>query len=179
MFKKLNENIQSSSVSNMLICGGIIVLIVLLLIIPFYRYNAGIAQETETIQHQIDEQKKLAQTYQLLKIASAKKQTYLLPNPAGAKLARQNVDKFPESFRAEAEKSGLATTSLVLDIKTMTGDSKSLLYNATVKGEFANFRRLLIGLGAVPFIDQIEEISIKQGRDNMEFKLKIWIALAG
>jgi len=61
----------------------------------------------------------------------------------------------------------------------MTGDSKSLLYNATVKGEFANFRRLLIGLGAVPFIDQIEEISIKQGRDNMEFKLKIWIALAG
>jgi Tfp pilus assembly protein PilO len=179
MFKKINQNIPSNSLSYMLICGGVIVLSCILLIIPFYRYNAGIAQETASLQHQIAEQKELAETYQLLKIAANKKQTYALPNPAGTKLSRQNVEKFPEIFRAEAEKSGLATASLFMDTKTMTGESKSLLYNATVKGEFANFRKLLIGLGAVPYIDQIEEISIKQDRDNMEFKLKIWIALAG
>ena len=179
MFKKLNDIFQSETISKMVVYGGIIVLVALLLIIPLHRYNAGIAQETETIQHQIDEQKKLAQTYQILKITSAQKPAYLLPHPAGAKLARQNVDKFPEDFRAEAEKSGLTTASLVLDTKTMTVESKSLLYNATAKGEFANFRKLLIGLGALPYIDQIEEISIKQDRENMEFKLKIWIALAG
>lgn len=179
MLNKINQNIPSNSVSYMLICGGIIVLIGLLLIIPFYRYNAGIANESKSIQQQIDEQKELTETYQFLKIAKAKKQTYALPNPAGEKLSKQDMSKFPEAFRFETEKSGMTTASLVLDTKTMTGQSQSLMYNATVKGDFADFRRLLIRLGDLPYIDQIEEISIKQDRDNMEFKLKIWIALAG
>jgi hypothetical protein len=177
MFKKLNNVFPSESVSKMVVYGGIIVLVVLLLIIPLYQYNAGSARETETVQRQIDEQKELAEAYKLLKSAKAKKPAYILPNPAGAKLAKQDVDKFSEAFRLEAEKSGLMTASLVLDTKTMTGESKSFLYNATVKGEFSNFRKLLIGLGALPYIEQIEEISIRQDRESMEFKLKIWIAL--
>ena len=40
----------------------------------------------------------------------------------------------------------------------MAGGSQYLLYNATIKGEFANFRKLLVGLGDLPYMDQIEEI---------------------
>ena len=88
------------------------------------------------------------------------------------------MEKFQETFRTVAGRSGLTTVSLVPDAKTMTGTSPSLLYLATLKGEFANFQRLLLGLGAVSYIDQIEEMNIRQYGDAMEFKIKIWIALA-
>jgi hypothetical protein len=46
-----------------------------------------------------------------------------------------------------------------------------------LKGEFADFRKMLIELGAVPYLDKIEEISYTQGTESMEFKMKVWIAL--
>jgi len=82
MFKKLNNVFPSESVSKMVVYGGIIVLVVLLLIIPLYQYNAGSARETETVQRQIDEQKELAEAYKLLKSAKAKK-TGIYPAQSG------------------------------------------------------------------------------------------------
>lgn len=178
MINKFKQNIPANSLSYILICGGIIILIVLLGIIPLYRYNSNRSQEVKKIQNQIDEQKGLGGVYQLLRNASEKKEVQALPNPAKTKLPRQDVDKFQDTFRVEAVKAGLMTISLMPDVKSMAGGSQSLLYNATIKGEFVNFRRLLIGLGAVSYIDQIEEINIKQYNDSMEFRMKIWIALA-
>jgi hypothetical protein len=59
----------------------------------------------------------------------------------------------------------------------MAGSSKFLLNNAVVKGEFINFRKMLIALTAIPYLDRIEEISISQHSDSMEFRIKIWLAL--
>lgn len=178
MIKKLIQKIPSNSLSYVLLCGGIILLVVLLGIIPLYRYNYNRSQTIKKIQSQIDEQKELGQFYQFIRKDSEKKEVHNLPNPAKTKLSRQDVDKFENSFRAEADKSGMNTLSLMPDIKTMANGSQSLLYTATFKGAFTNFRRLLIGLGALPYIDQIDEINIKQGSDSMEYELKIWIALA-
>jgi hypothetical protein len=47
-----------------------------------------------------------------------------------------------------------------------------------MKGDLSNYRRFMIALGAVPYVDQIEEINIKQFADAMEFKLKIGVALS-
>ena len=143
-----------------------------------YRYNSTRAQNVKKIQTSIDEQKALGGIYQLLQTASEQKEEQTLPNPAKTKLSRQDVDQFQDTFRAEAGKSGMMTISLMPDMKSMVGGSQSILYNATIKGEFANFRKFLVSLGALPYIDQIEEINIKQYSDSMEFKLKIWIALA-
>ncbi|MDP2854088.1 MAG: hypothetical protein Q8O28_07550 [Smithellaceae bacterium] len=178
MIKKLNQRIPANSLSYVLIFGGIIFLVVLLGIIPLNRYNANRSQDIKEIQARIDEQKGLGGLYQSLKIASEKKENHVLPNPAKTRLSRQDVDKFQDIFRAEAGKSGLMTISLTPDVKTVAIGSQNLLYNVTIKGEFANFQKLLVKLGALSYIDQIEEINIKQNSDSMEFRLKIWIALA-
>lgn len=162
----------------MLICGGIIILIVLLGIIPLNRYNAKRSQEIKTVQDQIEEKKGLGQTYQFIQSIPKPKETHILPNPVKTKLSRQDAEKFQDVFRVEAGRSNLVTISLMPDTKSLDGGSQSLLYNVTVKGEFANFRKLLVGLGALPYVDQIEEINLKQDSDSMECKLKIWIALA-
>ena len=178
MIKKFSQKIPANSLSYILICGGIIVLIVMLGIIPLYRYNSNRAQEVKRIQNRIDEQKGLGGIYQLLQKASEQKEERTLPHPTKAKLSRQDVDKFQDTFRAAAGRSGLMTISLMPDVKYIASSSQSLLYSATLKGEFANFRKLLVSLGALPYIDHIEEINIKQHSDSMEFKMRIWIALA-
>lgn len=174
---KISQEIPAKSLGYILICSGIIV-VVILGIIQFYRYNSNRSQDIIKIKNQIDEQKKLGPVYLSLLKASEKKEVLALPNPAKTKLSRRDTDKFQETFRNIAGKSGLMTVFLMPDVKTMAGTSQTLLYNATLKGEFVNFRRLLIGLGDVPYIDRIDEINIKQYADSMEFKLKIWIALS-
>jgi Tfp pilus assembly protein PilO len=177
MIKQFIQKIRGNSLGYLILYGGIILLVVGLGILPLYSYNYNRSQAVKKIQNQIDEQKELGQIYQLIRKAAEKKEVHTLPNPAKAKLSSHDADKFQDSFRAEAAKSGMTTVSLMPDVKTIAGGSQSLLYNATITGEFANFRRLLVGLGALPYIDQIEEINIKQNSDSMEFTLKIWIAL--
>jgi hypothetical protein len=135
-------------------------------------------QDIKRVQGQINEQKELAQVYQFIRKDAEKKEVRHLPNPAKTKLSRQDVDSFQDSFRSEAVKSGMNTISLMPDIKTMTSGSQSILYTAILKGGFTNFRRLLIGLGALPYIEQIDEININQGADSIQYELRIWIALA-
>jgi len=175
---KIGLDIPSKSISYMLICGGIIIIIVLIGIIPLNRYIVKRSQDVKEIQNQIDEQKAYIQAYKFIQSTSNKKGSYILPNPAPSKLSRQDFEKFQYAFRAEAGKAGLMVGSLAPDTKSLEGGSQKLLYNVTVKGEFANFRKLLAGLGSLPYIEQIDEINITQNSDSMEFKLKIWIALA-
>lgn len=177
--KKFNLTIPSNSISYLTICGGIIVLIVLLIILPFYRYNSNRAREIKKIETSIEEQKGLAGIYQVLKSASGKEDSYALPNPVKTKLPRQDVDKFQDAFRSEAGKSGLMTMAMMPDIKTIAGGSSNLLYDVTLRGEFAGLRKLLVRLGAVSYIDKIDEIHLRQFSDSMEFKMKIWISLSG
>jgi hypothetical protein len=177
MIKKLIQKIPSNNLSYALLYGGILLLVILLGIIPLYQYNYNRSQAVKKIQSQIDEQKELGQAYQAMRKDSEKKEVHHLPNPAKTKLSRQDIDRFQDSFRAEAAKSGMNTLSLMPDVKTMAGGSQSVLYTATVKGAFANFRKLLMGLGTLSYIE-IDEINMNQSSNSMEFQLKIWIALA-
>ncbi len=179
MIKKILEMIPSKNVGYMIICGGILLLVVLLGILPLHRYNVKRSEVVQGIQGQIDEQKELRQIYQLISQAALKKEDHILPNPVKTKLSRQNMDEFQDAFRAEAAKAGVNILSLMPDVKTMAAGSQSLLYTAMLKGDFANFRKLLIGLGALPYIERLEEINMEQTSDSMDFELKIWVALAG
>ena len=78
-----------------------------------------------------------------------------------------------------AAKSSVMTISLAPDIAALSSSSRFLLHKAVVKGQFENFRELLISLGSITYIEKIEEINIRQFSDSMELKMKIWIALGG
>jgi hypothetical protein len=177
MMKKINLNIPEKSFSYLIICGGIVVILVLVGIFPLYRYISNQAGEIKKIQYQIEEQKGLGPAYLNLKKAMERKDLQVLPNPKKTTISREEAAKFQNVFRNVAGKSGLMTVSLTPDLSTMTGSSKFLLHNAVVKGEFANFRKMLIALSAIPYLDRIEEIRIQQHSDSMEFRIKIWLAL--
>jgi hypothetical protein len=101
----------------------------------------------------------------------------ILPHPEKTIILRGEIGKFQDDIRMIAGQTGLTMVSLKPDLSTLAGSSTSLLQNVVLKGEFANFRKMLIGLGAVPYLDRIEEISILQNPDSLEFRMKIWIAI--
>jgi hypothetical protein len=179
MMKKINLGIPEKSLSYLIICGGIVMIFILVGIFPLYRYTSNQASEIKKIEYQIEEQKGLGPVYLNMQKAMEGKYLQGLPNPKKITISREEAAKFQNVFRAIAEKSGLMTISLTLDLNTMAGSSKLLLHNAVVKGEFANFREMLIALAAIPYVDKIEEIRIQQNSDSMEFRIKIWLALGG
>jgi hypothetical protein len=174
---KFNVNIPAKSITYLIVCTGIILFIILVGIVNLYRFNSNRAYENKKIRQQIEEQKGLKPLYLALQKATDNKDVSVLPNPKMTTLPREDAGKFQETFRLAATKSGMMTVSLTPELGTLTGSSSSLLYNAVVKGEFSNFRNMLIGLGGVSYVQRIEEINIRQYSDSMEFRLKIWIAL--
>ena len=177
MMKKINLGIPEKSLWYLIICGGIIVILVLVVIFPLYRYTSNQVGEIKKIKYQIEERKALGPVYLNLQKAMESKDLHVLPNPKKTTVSREEAEKFQNVFRTIAGQSGLMAISLTPDLSTMAGSSKFLLNNAVVKGEFVNFRKMLIALTAIPYLDRIEEISISQHSDSMEFRIKIWLAL--
>lgn len=175
--KGFNINVDPKNLWSIVIYVGIILLVALVGIFPLYKYNSSLIEKNKEIKNQIEEQKELGPVYlNLLKNVDDKK-TRVFPSPEKTTISRSEAEKFQDDFRAIAGKAGLTILSFTPDLSTLAGSSTSFLHNVVLKGEFANLRKLLIGLGAVPYLDKIEEINIQQQPYSMEFRMRIWIAV--
>jgi len=177
MMNKFNINIRQDSFWYIVTYSGIIILIFLVGILPLYHHNSDLVDGNKKLKNQIEEQKELGPIYLSLLKVTNNKDLRVLPSPKKTTIPREEAGKFQDDIRMIAGKSGLTMVSLKPDLNTSSGSSASLLHNVVLKGEFANLRKMLIGLGAVPYLDRIEEINIQQYPDSMEFRMKIWIAL--
>jgi len=174
---KFNIDINPNSFWYIVIYSGIIFLFVLVGIFPLYHYNSNLIENNKKLENQIKEQKELRPVYLTLLKAMQDKNVRVLPNPEKTTIPRVEAGKFQDNVRMIAGSAGLMMVSLKPDLSTSAASSAFLLHNVVLKGEFTNLRKMLIGLGAVPYLDRIEEINIQQNPDSMEFRMKIWIAL--
>jgi hypothetical protein len=175
--KKFNINIHQDSFWYIVTYSGIIFLFMLVGIIPLYHYNSNLTDENKKLKNQIEEQKEQKPIYLNLLKTLSNKDLRVLPNPEKQAIPRGEVGKFQDDFRNIAGRAGVLMVSNTPDLNSSAGSPSSLLYNVVLKGEFANLRKILIGLGSIPYLDKIEEISIQQYPSYMEFKMKIWIAI--
>jgi len=175
--KEFNISVDPKMFWYLVIYGGIIFLVVLVGIFPLYKYNSSLIEENQKLQSQIDEQKELGPVYLNLLKSVDEKKIRLFPSPEKTTISRSEAGKFQDDFRAIAGKAGLSIVSFTPDLSTLAGSSTSFLHNVVLKGELPNFRKMLVGLGAVPYFDRIEEINIQQQPYSMEFRMKVWIAI--
>lgn len=177
--KKLNLNMPEKSLSYLFVYGGIILLFVLLGIFPLYKYNDNNLNKIKILENQLVAQKELGPIYLTMLKTMGGEEARLLPNPQKTTISREESGKFQDVFKTITGKSHLRIVALTPDLSKLTGTPPFLLHSAVLRGEFADFRKMLIELGEVPYLDRIEEISIQQLPDSMEFRLKIWIAIGG
>jgi len=160
----------------MVICLVGILGFVLLAILPSHRAIRATERKIEKLQQEIEEQESLQPLFQdLLKQAQSKTPSDM-PFPKKAKLPREETGGISDFFQELAQKNDFQVESIVPDVVSLTDGSGYLMLNTILKGRFLNFRRLLLQLGELPYIEHIETIQIRTVGQLKEFRLKIWIA---
>jgi hypothetical protein len=175
--EKIYAIIPKRSIVILSACISGVLLIVLAGIVPQQMSVTRLDNKIAGIQFQIDEQKSLQPYYQMLHAGPQSGRSKVLPFPPKAPLSRAKIDTVPSIIREEAQKAHIDMVSASPDLYALGGENKILLVNVTLKGDFLNFRKFLIGLGGVPSLDGIEEIRVQQNEDSMIFRMKIWLAL--
>lgn len=154
-----------------------VVLFVLAVIVPTNNWSKGLDIKTADAKFRFQEQQTLIPLFQYLKSESEKVVSDTLPLPPKGKLARAMINNLPQNFAASATKSGMSLVMARPDLSGLKGDFQTLPVNIVLRGGFINFRKFLIGLGGMPYVQSIEEISIQEIPDTKEFRLRVWVAI--
>jgi len=101
-----------------------------------------------------------------------------LPLPKKEKLPKNKIGTISTKFTEIAKKFGFEIIAVNLVMKSLAGNSRFVMVNMHIKGDFFNFRKFLIELGKIEYMEKIEEIEIKQEGTDREFKMKIWLSVS-
>jgi len=154
-----------------------VVLFVLAVIVPTNNWSKELDIKTADTKFRLQEQRTLIPVFQYLKIESEKVVSDTLPLPPKGNLARAMINNLPGNFAASAKRSGMSLVAARPDLSGLKGDFQTLPVNIVLRGGFINFRKFLIGLGGMPYVQSIEEISIQEIPDTKEFRLRVWVAI--
>lgn len=158
------------------ICLGGILGFILLAIFPSHRALNDSEKQITKLQEQIEEQKMLHPLFHDLLKRSKVETPSRLPFPKKAKLSRDETGDISSFFQELAVRNQFKVESIVPDMVSLTDGSGHLMLDTILKGSFVNFRRLLLQLGEIPYLERIESIQIRTVEDIKEFRLKVWIA---
>jgi hypothetical protein len=174
---KGTSKIPQRSIKYFLICLFGVAIFVFVGILPSQWSLKGLDQDIKSLEFKVEEQKMLLPVYETLKKKGTKKVSSILPLPAKTPLSRDQLPKLSLTLRDIARQSNMEVIKLIPDLKSLSSDSKSLSVDMTFNGEWSNFRKFLLALEAIPFFENIEEVSIRQLSQGTELSLKIWVAV--
>jgi Tfp pilus assembly protein PilO len=175
--KKINMNLPKQSLTYIGLGVIAILLFILLGIFPAGKSLADLNARTTEVQYRIEEQKALVPLYQTLKGRSGKEDLKFLPLPAKVNLPHAKISTIAAVFGDAARSSGMSLVSASPQLSAMTGGAQTLPVNVTLLGDFMNFRKFLVTIGGIPYVQHVEEISIQEAPNAREFKLKIILAV--
>lgn len=175
--QKLEIKIPRQSIIYLVLCLTGVLILLLGGILPAKATLEDLEADAAVTQYRIVEQKALAPLYQALKEKSSRKESALLPLPEKGKLPKNKIDTLPMGIATAVKASGMTLVSAVPNMGTLTGDAQFIAVDIILRGNFINFRKLLITLGGTPYVEHIEEIAIRAKPDVKEYRLKLWVAV--
>lgn len=173
----LGINIPQQSILYIGLCLIGILIFIFAGILPAAGELAELDRQAAAARLRLEEQRTLEPFYQTLKKGEAKKESEILPLPQRGKLPQAQIHTLPANFGMVARKSGMSLVSANLNLKALTGDAQFLSVNVVLRGSFADFRKFLIALGELPYLERIEEIAIQEKPDAREYRLILWVAV--
>ena len=169
------QNLPARSVTYFLLCALVVAAVVLLAVLPAYRYIGELDKRIDRTGQRIEAEKRLLPLYQELLKRSQLEVKRNLPLPDRTFIPRRDVDMMPSIFAGIGVKSGMEVISANPDVMTLATGQTRVLVNAAIRGNFFNYRKFLVELGRLPYIDRIEEIQIQQKSPEKEYRMKIWL----
>jgi hypothetical protein len=175
--RKLELKIPKQSIIYVGLCLTGIMIFLLAGILPAKGTLEDLEADAAVIQYRIEEQKALTPLYQTLQNKNVKKESALLPLPEKGKLAKDKIETLPTAIGAAVKTSDMILVSAVPNLAGLSGDAQFIQMDVVVRGNFINFRKFLITLCAIPYLEHIEEIAIQAKPDVKEYRLKLWMAI--
>jgi len=177
MKEKQSRKFPGTTIAYIFICAGAIFAFIMIGLHPSGKFLARLDMEIAKLQAQIEEQKMLYPFYQELLKKLQTKGPELLPFPSKSRLPRDKIAEVPSILGEIAQKSGLEAVSIAPDVKSIASNHSMLLLTAVLKGDFFDFRKFLMELGKIAYLDHIEQIQIQEILGGRKYSLKIWLAL--
>lgn len=174
---KLGIDIPQQSLIYIGLCLIGVAIFLLGVILPASRTLAELDAQTVTARYRLEEQKTLAPFHQTLKESEGKKESEVLPMPEKGRLPQAKINTLPLNLGNAARMSGMSLVSAIPNLKAMAGDASFLPVNVVLRGNFADFRKFLIALGGLPYVEHVEEITIQGKPDAREYRLTLWVAI--
>ena len=174
---KPESKIPRRNIVYIVLCVLFIILFVFVVYLPTDKWSDELDIKTSEAKFRLHEQQTLIPVFQYLKVESEKVVSDTLPLPPKGKLARAMINNLPQNFAASAKTSGMSLVMARPDLSGLKGDFQTLPVNIVLRGGFINFRKFLIGLGGMPYVERIEEILIQEIPDTKEFRLRVWVAI--
>lgn len=174
-----NINMHRSSIYYLMICLFGVMVFVFAGIIPTATSIDSLNTEMMQVNNRIKEHNALKPTYDTLVKSVQRKDTRVLPLPARKKLSRTEIETVFSTFREIGVRAGVDTVSINPDLNLMAKEPGSMVINTTFRGEFLNFRKVLIGIGALPYVERIDGITIDHSPFKKDMKVKVLLAIEG
>lgn len=178
--KKITEliPIPKENMQNLGISLVAIILFIFAVILPGYMTKLHLDKEIRTTRNQLEEHKNLLPLYQSL-IKAPRGDSAVLVVPASLRLEKAGLDSALKAVRSISDKNKMTVIALIPDLGYGSKNDQAVAVNLSVRGSFKNFRTVLTNLGALPYIDHIEELSIQQkpNTQTLAFKIKIILAM--
>jgi hypothetical protein len=173
---KILSLLPTQTLINILLCGTGVIAFIILIIIPNQNISDELDQEIEKLSDRIEQQRILRPVFDsLLKRAKTEHSTDL-PKIKIEKLDRGDVNRISKVIQDMAGRYDLKIEDIRTDANEIMNDTGYMLMRVHVTGDFMKFREFLMDMGAIPSLEQIEEIIIRAIEGNREYKLKIWLA---
>lgn len=169
--------IPGRSAMYLLICLVISVIFYFAAINPYQRSISAMDVRTAQVVEHIEKQQILLPLYNGLVKENKNKVHEVLPLPDTKRLSRNDIDTITPLFEEIADGCDMQVVSVSPDALALTEKSSDIMINIHLKGKIFDFRRFLVELGGIPFLELIEEIEINQEAAYKQFYLKVWLAI--
>ena len=178
MEQRQSIKLPGQSIGYLLMCGLGVLAFIAIGLYPSQRSLGALDMEITKVRDNIEEQKVLSPLYKELLEKTQVKGSDVLPSPIKSRLPQDKTEEIPVIFGQIARKCNLEAISITPDVMSLADGSGLLLVNAVMKGNFLDFRKFLIELGGIPYLEHIEEIHIQEAVKGKELRLKIWLVLS-
>lgn len=166
------ENLQ-----NLVISLFVVVFFIGAALIPNYLAKTRLEKKISEVRYNLDKQNSLLPLYQTLLKASSGGSSVLVA-PATVRLERAGLEAALKKLQGILDKSQMTGIAVLPDLGSVSKDVNFSAVNMSFRGSFENFRTVLLDLGALPYLERIEELSIKQETKDLAFKIKIILAMS-
>ena len=139
---------------------------------------AQLEREIKSLRPKIEEHKALFPFYQSLKKQLAAKAAGNANLPVKSRLDRREIDRLPALFEKKADRCRLELINFTPDIDSINDDKGLMKIDLHVTGRFFNFRRFMLEICALPFLENMEQLCIKpvSGSEKMALEMRICLA---